>query len=63
MCYDTEGYAKFKGKLTCGLKNDVRNLVNFHASCRKFGNLHLDGLLLSKACKDLDEKVEKSYVS
>ena len=63
MCYDTEGYAKFKGKLTCGLKNDVRNLVNFHASCRKSGNLHFDGLLLSKAYKDLDEKVQKSYVS
>ena len=63
MCYDTEGYAKFKGKLACGLKNDVRNLVNFHASCRKSGNLHFDGLLLSKACKDLDEKVEQSYVS
>ena len=22
--------AKFEGKLTCGLKNDMRNLVNFH---------------------------------
>ena len=22
--------AKFEGKLTCGLKNDVRNLANFH---------------------------------
>ena len=26
-------------------------------------NLHFDGLLLSKAYKDLDEKVQKSYVS
>ena len=24
--------AKFKGKLTRGLKNDIKNLVNFHAS-------------------------------
>ena len=24
--------AKFKEKLTGGLKNDIRNLVNFHAS-------------------------------
>ena len=30
-----KGVAKFKGKLTCGLKNDIRNLVNFHASNQK----------------------------
>ena len=42
--------AKFKGKLTCGLKNDIRNFVN----------LHFDWILLSKAYKDLDEKVQKS---
>ena len=58
-----KGDTKFKGKLTCGLKNDIRNLVNFHASSRKSGNLHFDGLLLSKAYKDLDEKIQKSYVS
>ena len=55
--------AKFKGKLTRGLKNDIKNLVNFHASSRKSENLHFDGLLLSKAYKVLDEKVQKSYVS
>ena len=55
--------AKFKAKLTCDLKNDLRNLVKFHASSRKSGNLHFDGLLLSKAYKDLDEKVKKSCVS
>ena len=58
-----KGDAKFKGKLTRGLKNDMRNLVNFHASSRKSENLHLDWLLLSKAYKDLDETVQKSYVS
>ena len=26
--------AKFRGKLAQGLKNDIRNLVNFHASSR-----------------------------
>ena len=26
--------AKLKGKLTRGLKNDLRNLVNFHASLK-----------------------------
>ena len=24
-----KGVAKFKGKLTCGLKNEIGNLVNF----------------------------------
>ena len=57
------GDAKFKGKLTRGLKNDMRNLVNFHASSRKSENLYFDGLLLFKADKVLDEKVQKSYVS
>ena len=28
--------AIFKEKLTGGLKNDIGNLVNFHASSRKF---------------------------
>ena len=55
--------AKFKGKLICGLKSELRNLVNFHASSQKSGNVHFDGLLLSKSYKDLDEKVQKSYVS
>ena len=56
--------AKFKGKLICGLKNDIiRNLLNFHARSRKSENLHFDGLLLFKTCKVLDEKVQKSYVS
>ena len=27
-----KGVAKFKGKLTRGLKNEIKNLVNFHAS-------------------------------
>ena len=53
----------FRGKLTCGLKNDIRNLVDFHASGRKSENLHFDRILLSKTCKDLDEKVQKSYIS
>ena len=58
-----KGVAKFKRKLTCGLKNDIRNLVNFHASSRKSENLHFDWILLSNIYKDLDEKVQKSYAS
>ena len=34
-----KGDAKFKGKLTCSLKNDIRNLVKFHASSQKSKNL------------------------
>ena len=58
-----KGDAKLKGKLTRSLKNEIRNLVNFHASSRKSENLHFDELLLSKTYKVLDEKVQKSYVS
>ena len=53
--------AKFKGKLICGLKKDIRNLVNFHESGGKSENLHFYQILLSKAHKDLDEKLQKSY--
>ena len=49
--------AKFKEKLTRGLKNDKRNLVSFYASSRKSENFHFDGILLSKAYNVLDEKV------
>ena len=57
-----KGYAIFKEKLTGGLKNDIRNLVNFHASSCKSENVHFDRLVLSKA-NALDKKVQKSYVS
>ena len=66
MCHDTEaqkGDAIFKEKLTGGLKTDIRDLINFHESSHKSENLHFDGLVLSKAYKVLDEKVQKSYVS
>ena len=58
-----KGDAKFKGKLTCGLKIDLNNLLNFQTSSRKPGTFHFDGFLLSKAYKDFDEKLQKSYVS
>ena len=58
-----KGDAIFKKQLTGGLKNDIRNLVNFHASSRKSENFHFDGLVLFKAQKVLGEKVQNSYVS
>ena len=58
-----KGDPKYRGKLTCGLKNDLKNLVNFDSSSRKSGNLRFYWLFLSKAYKDLDEKVKKSSAS
>ena len=58
-----KGDTKFKEKLTCSLKNNLRNLVNFHVNSRKCLNLHFDGLLLAKAYKDLGQKIQKNYVS
>ena len=58
-----KGVAKFKGNLTCGLKNDIRNLVNFHVNSQKSENLHFDQIPLPKPYKDLDEKLQKSHVS
>ena len=58
-----KGDAKFKGKMNCRLKNDLKNLVNFHASSQRSGNLHYDGFFLCKTFKDLDEKVQNSYLS
>ena len=58
-----KGNAIFKGKPACGLKNDIRILANFRESRQKFENLHFDWILLPKAFKDLDEKIQKNYVS
>ena len=48
--------AKFNRERTCGLKNDIRNLVIFRATSQKSENLHFDWILLPKAYKDLGEK-------
>ena len=39
---------KCEEKLTCGLKNDMRNLPNFHQSTQMCQNWDFDGVLLSK---------------
>ena len=46
-----------KKKRIGGLKNDIRNLINFNESSCKSENLLFIGLVLSKAYKVLDEKV------
>ena len=63
ICHDTKGDAEFKGKPPRALKNDIRNLVNFHASSPKSEICTLMGCLLSKAYKDLNKKGRKCYVS
>ena len=35
--------AKFEGKMTCTIKNDMRNLANFHESM--FGSLKIGTLM------------------
>ena len=63
LCVKTlKGVAKFIGKLACGLKNDIRNLVNFHVSSWKSENLDFDWVRLSKAYKYVDERVKRSFV-
>ena len=55
--------AKFKGKLNLRWQTDIRNSFNFHASCQNSESMHFNVLLLSKAYKNMHEKVQKSYVS
>ena len=52
--------AIFKEKLSDGLKNIIRDLVNFSRNSK---NLHYQLLVFSKAYKLLDEKERKSYVA
>ena len=54
--------AKFKEKLTCGLKCGMRNLVNFHPTTQKSENFFLRGFL-SNVYKVLDAKKQRSYLS
>ena len=60
MCMTLKNDAIFKEKLTDGLKNNIRDLVNFSGNSE---NLHYERLVFSKAYKLLDEKERKSYVA
>ena len=55
--------ANFKRKLTCGLKNDIRNLVNFHASSGKSENLHFDVVLLFSIAYKVLAKKNRGIIS
>ena len=41
-------HAKFEEKLTCGLKDEIRNLANIYQSTLKFQNQEFNGILISK---------------
>ena len=43
-----KGDAKFEGKLTCGLENDMRNMANFQQSNLKSQNWDIDEILSPK---------------
>ena len=53
--------AKFKEKLTCGFKYDMRNMANFHPS--KVQKFHFGGIFLSKIYEVLAKKIQKIYLS
>ena len=46
-----------------GLKIDRRNLVSFDTKSWNTERSHVPGLFLSKAYKNLDEKVRENYIS
>ena len=46
--HDAREWCKFKEKVTCGLKNDMKNLANFHQTTQKSQNWGFYGVLLSK---------------
>ena len=57
-----KGDAKFKEKLTCGFKYDVRNLVNFHPTTQKSKNFTPMGYLCPKY-EVWAKKIQRSYLS
>ena len=58
-----KGDAIFKENLTGSLKNDIMNVINFHASSHKSQNLDFAEVLLPKAGNVLNEKVQTTYFS
>ena len=54
---------KFEEKLTCGLKNDMNNLDNFHQSAIKSKNWNFDGIFLFKAENSWTWNLQRRYMS
>ena len=62
ICLGIEGWCKVLNKTDLWLQK-WHKVVNFHASKKKSQNLHFHWIHLSKAYKNLDGKIQKSYVS
>ena len=54
-----ESDAKFEEKLALGLKNDMKNLVNFNANSGKSENLHFDAFQLKKCRRVISHDTEE----
>ena len=61
--YDTEEWFKLEEKVTCGLKNDMRNFENFHQSTQKCQNWDFDEVLSSKVENLRAQNLQRSYVA
>ena len=54
-------HAKFGEKMTCGLEDDMRNLVNFHQNTWKCQNWYFHGILLSKVENAWAANLQRNY--
>ena len=51
-----KSYGKFEEKLTCDLKNNMRNLANFHQNTWKCQDWYFHEILFSKVGNELAKK-------
>ena len=64
LCFMTlKSDAKFEEKLTCGLENDTRNIVNFHQSTWKSHNWDFDGILYPEVENLWAQNSQRSYMT
>ena len=55
--------AKFKEKLTCGFKYDMRNVVNFYRISQKSQKFTLMGYFCPKYIRFELNQIQRSYLS
>ena len=63
MFHALKSDAKFKEKLTCSFKYDMRNLANFYPNHSKVQKFYFNGLVLSKVYEVGTKKIQRSYLS
>ena len=56
-----KNHAKFEENLTCGFKNNIRNLANFYRNTWKCQNWYFHWILLSKWENTRAKKLQRSY--